>query len=131
MITALYSYGVAMCVFGALLGVADAADVTREQVMELLGAASERRPVDLSGKDLSRLDFTGVDFKRANLSGANLSRTIMAHANLFGAQLTRAMLNGADLSGANLDIALMGDADLTCSPIFQELASSPTCRTRT
>jgi len=113
MATSLRSCGLALSLFVVLFEVAGAAEVTREHVMEMLGAASEQRPADLAGKDLSRLDLTGVDFKRANLSGANLSATIMAGANLFGANLTGARLTGADLSGANLDVALLGDADLT------------------
>src|SRR3989441_12477336 len=42
-----------------------AGDLGKEQVLDMIGAATELRPADLSGKDLSNLDLSHVDFKRA------------------------------------------------------------------
>src|SRR5206468_6064251 len=63
---------------------AHAADLTKQQVLDIIGAATELAPADLSGKDLSRLDLSGVDLKRAKLRGTNLSGANLAGANLFG-----------------------------------------------
>src|SRR6266571_5633215 len=73
-----------------------AADLTADQVRELLARAARDKPVDLTGKDLSDLDLSNIDFKRANLSGANLFAARLVSSNLAGAKLVRANLNGAD-----------------------------------
>ena len=74
--------------------------------------------VDLSGSDLSEVDFSETSLYQANLSGANLckanlSTAILQEADLSGASLIEANLkdkkfpatnlSGADLSKANLD----------------------------
>jgi uncharacterized protein YjbI with pentapeptide repeats len=84
------------------------ADLTADQVREMLAVAPPNRPADLSGKSLEGLDLSGVDFKRASL----------ARTNLFGAKLVGANLTGANLSGAKLDLswimrANFSDADLS------------------
>ena len=80
-----------------------AADLTADQVREMLNAATPDEPVELSGRSLDNLDLSNLDFKRANLSGANL----------FGAKLDRANLSGANLSGARLDLAWIMRANFT------------------
>jgi len=80
-----------------------AADLTADQVREMLNAATPNEPVDLSGRSLDNLDLSDLDFKRANLS----------RANLFGAKLDRANLSGANLSGARLDLAWIMRANFT------------------
>ena len=80
-----------------------AADLSVEQVREILTAAGPDKPADLSGKSLENLDLSKVDFKRANLSGANL----------FGAKLDGADLSGANLSGAKLDLSWIMRANFT------------------
>jgi uncharacterized protein YjbI with pentapeptide repeats len=80
-----------------------AADLTADQVRDMLAAARPDEPVDLSGKSLDNLDLSNLDFKRANLSGVNL----------FGAKLDRSNLSGANLSGAKLDLAWIMRANFT------------------
>jgi uncharacterized protein YjbI with pentapeptide repeats len=79
------------------------ADLSAEQVGEILAAASPDRPADLSGKSLENLDLSNSDFKGVNLSGANF----------FGAKLDGADFSGADLSGAKLDLAWIMRANFT------------------
>src|ERR1043166_3845733 len=43
--------------------------MTAAEVKAKLAAATEQRPPDLSGADLSGLELDGVDFRRAKLSG--------------------------------------------------------------
>ena len=76
-----------------------AADLTADQVRQLLATADIDRPADLTGKDLSDLDLSNIDFKRANLSGANLFASRLVSSDLAGAKLARANLNGAWLMG--------------------------------
>ena len=82
---------------GCLAGssVVNAADMSAREVTALLFRANPDAQIELTEKDLSRLDLSGLDFKRARLSGTNL----------FGADLTDSNLQGADLSGAVLDRA--------------------------
>jgi quinoprotein dehydrogenase-associated probable ABC transporter substrate-binding protein len=104
--------------------------LTREQVVAALDAASDSVPASFYAMNLSGLDLSGIDFKRANLaaavlngadlSGANLSRcnlTVsfaeganLARADLRGAVMFSMQLQGANLKGANLSQArLIGD----------------------
>lgn len=84
-------------------GPALSADLSAEQVREIVAAAGPDKPADFSGKSLENLDLSKVDFRRANLSGANL----------FGAKLDAADLSGANLSGAKLDLAWIMRANFT------------------
>ena len=61
--------------------------------------------------DLSGLDLTGIDFKRASLTGSRLVESKLIGANLFSCDLTDAVLTGADLSRANLDGTVLRRAD--------------------
>ena len=89
-----------------------AADLTAEQVREVLARADREKPADLTGKDLSDLDLSDIDFKRANLSGANLFATRLVSSNLAGAKLARANLNGAWLMGTNFAGADLSDSSM-------------------
>jgi uncharacterized protein YjbI with pentapeptide repeats len=80
-----------------------AADLGAEQVREILAAATQERPADLSAKSLDNLDLSNLDFKLANLAGSNL----------FGAKLDGADLSGANLSRARLDLAWIMRANFT------------------
>src|SRR6516225_6410019 len=82
---------------------APGADLTAEQVREILASVAADRPANFSGKSLENLDLSKIDFRRANLSGANL----------FGAKLDGADLTGANLSGAKLDLAWIMRANFT------------------
>ncbi|MBD2056125.1 pentapeptide repeat-containing protein [Oculatella sp. FACHB-28] len=83
---------------------------------------------DLSGFDLSHVNFSrvcliGANLKRANLSGAeldgayasgaNLSEANLSGANLRSANLSEANLNGADLTSAQLEATDLTAAQLT------------------
>jgi uncharacterized protein YjbI with pentapeptide repeats len=86
---------------------------TREQVLALLAASSERAPADLRDADLSGLDLTGTDFRRADLSRSRLVGATLTGAKLFGVKLTDAVATGAVLPGAVLDLAVLERTDLT------------------
>jgi hypothetical protein len=110
--------------------VSDLSDLSREAVIELLrgGAvgvdkfnfmrvAAPRRPIYLSGADLSGADLrganlSGADLRGANLGGTNLRGADLRGANLIGANLIGAYLSGADLRGANLSVADLRGANL-------------------
>src|SRR5438046_1726885 len=89
-----------------------AADLTVDQVRELLARANRDKPADLTGKDLSDLDLSNIDFKRANLSGANLFAARLVSSNLAGARLAQANLNGAWLIGTNFVGADLSDRSM-------------------
>ncbi len=94
-----------------LLGIqqckADAADLTRTEILAVIAKAGPGEAPNLSQKNLAGLDLSNVDFKGADLfatdlSDAKLDGAILAHTNL-----NRAILRGADLSGADLSDASM------------------------
>lgn len=89
-----------------------AADMTARQIVQALQQTPPGAQVDVSGRDLSRLDLSGVDFKKARLAGADLFGADLTAANLSGADLAhvrldRATLIRADFSGANLEGATL------------------------
>ena len=49
------------------------AEMTRDEVLAALAAASPERPADLGGKRLSGLDLSGIDFGGASLRAAYLN----------------------------------------------------------
>lgn len=57
---------------------------------------------NLSGADLSNLDFTGRDLHGANFGSTNLSGVVFTSADLHNASFGWANLSGANLGGANL-----------------------------
>ncbi len=95
-----------------------AAEMTRDEVVARLEAATADDPADftriwLNGLDLSALDFSDAVLRAASLNGANL-----ANARFDGAILSQAWMIGADLKGASLVGAelfqtQLGRADLT------------------
>jgi len=85
--------------FGVTLSFA--ADLTADQVREMLAKADPATRIDFTGRDLSDLELSRLDFKRADLSGANLFAARLVSSNLQGAKLARANLNGAWLMGTN------------------------------
>jgi mxaC protein len=110
---------------------AAAAEMTREQVLVLISAATGDYGPDLTRRDLTGLDLSGVDFKRADLFAADLSGASLAGANLASANLNRAILRETDLSDADLSKAEMfavvangasfAGADLSGARIIGEL----------
>ena len=99
------------------------AELTREELLEILSRATADEPVDLTSKRLSGLDLQNVDFKRANLRwaglnntdlrGANLRGVILDSAWLLGANLERADLRGASLASTQPQRANLRDANLS------------------
>jgi len=107
--------------------------LTREAVLERVGAGDSVSGENLTGIDLSGLDLTGADFSEAILGGAFLAKADLgdadlSNANLEGADLTEAnlagaVLAGADLSGARLERAILRDADLTEAILVEVVAT--------
>ncbi len=97
---------------------AQAAELTREQVLVLIAASGEEGKPDLSRRDLTGLDLSGVDFRGADLFAANLSGSMLQRANFAGANMNRTVANEADFSDANFTKAdmfavVMNKSDLT------------------
>lgn len=84
----------------------------RQRVIRMLAAQERLDGLDLSGADLSELDFTGRSLCAVNLKDASLRGSKLTGANLTQAQMSRADLSGAALDGANLTLA-----DLTASNV--------------
>ncbi len=78
------------------------AEMTREELVQLLKNASPEKPLDLSSKRLSGLDLSDVDFRGANLRSVRMNKTDLRGANLSGVNLDTAWMLGANLEGANL-----------------------------
>lgn len=93
---------------------AAAADLTAREVTAMLFKASPDRPVDLQGKDLSKLDLAGLDFSNADLNGTNFYGADLTGAKFVGAKMRKARLDRATLIGANFT-----DADLTGATLLR------------
>src|SRR5437588_13128873 len=78
------------------------AKLTREQVLAALADASASTPADFYSKNLSGLDLSGIDFKGANLTAAVLNRSDLTSANLSRCNLTVSFAEGTNLTNANL-----------------------------
>ena len=87
------------------------ADMTRADVEAAITAAGSA-PVDLSGKQLNRLDLSGINLAGANLLAARINGTKLVGANLKGAKLDQAWGLDADLTGADLEGASLVSAQL-------------------
>jgi uncharacterized protein YjbI with pentapeptide repeats len=93
--------------------------MTREEALaEIEASVLERRPAQLAGTDLYRLNLEGAYLEGANLTGAiltsaNLSGAILLGADLSEATLIEADLRSATLTDANLRLAYLAGADLT------------------
>src|SRR5204863_7902605 len=81
--------------------------LTREQVVAALARATASAPSDFYSKNLSGLDLSGIDFKGANLAAAVLNRSNLASANLSRCNLTVSFAEGTNLTNANLQGAMM------------------------
>lgn len=111
-----------------------------------LAAAVRGKPVDLSKRDLRRVDLSGrqlaqAKFVGADLTGANLTRALLHDADLFGANLTnvdlrwadltRATVRGASLRGANLSHAILVDVDFRGGVMMAVDGTTPIGRSTT
>src|SRR5436190_22325842 len=81
--------------------------LTREQVVAALAAASASAPADFYSKNLSGLDLSGIDFKGANLTARLLNRSNLMLPNLSRCNLTVTFANGANLTNEDLQRAMM------------------------
>ncbi len=111
--------GVVLVIVASAVSPCRAADLTADQVREMVASATLAKPANFAGKSLENLDLSNVDFKQANLSGTNL----------FGAKLVGADLSGANLSGAKLDLAWImrtnfTNADLSHASLLGLVVSS-------
>jgi len=66
---------------------ANAAEMTRAEVEQLLAKADKQHPAPLRRKDLTDLDLSGLDFRNADLWGADSRRANLSRANLAGLNL--------------------------------------------
>ncbi len=106
----------------AVLGDADADDVSRANAIKIstrlrTPAQTDLRGASLKGEDLSHRSMQGVNLSDADLTDAQLVGTDLSGANLRNARLVRAKLNeaqltDADLTGADLSGARLMHADL-------------------
>jgi uncharacterized protein YjbI with pentapeptide repeats len=81
---------IAFALFAALPAMsALSADLTVEQVRDILATTGHQGTDALSGKDLSRLDLSKRDFRGANLAGSNLFASKLVQTNFSGARLKR------------------------------------------
>src|SRR5256886_8877023 len=81
--------------------------LTREQVVAALAEASASTPADFYSKNLSGLDLSGIDFKGANLTAAVLNRSNLTGANLSRCNLTVSFAERSELTNADLRGAMM------------------------
>ena len=68
---------------------------------------------DLSGANLSNMNFAGADLSGADLTEADLSGADLRNADLTGTDLTAAVLNGTDFTGVDFKGADLDQVDLT------------------
>lgn len=109
---------------------AAAADMTARQVAVAIYKAPAGEKIDLTAKNLAKLDLAGIDFKAAlmggaDLYGADLSRANLAGTNLAAAKLDRAVITKADFTGANLEGASILKPSIFTTPDFN-ITESPT-----
>ncbi len=86
-----------------LAGVTEARAFDPAQYQAVKSGQTDCPMCDLSGANLTDVDFTDADLAKADLTNANLA----------GAELMRADLKGAILTGANFTGARLDQVDLT------------------
>ena len=78
--------------------IANAAELTRIQVEQLLSKADKQHPADLRRKDLTGLDLSGLDFRNADLWGSDLRQANLSKSNLSGLVLDLTVMTRINLS---------------------------------
>ena len=106
--------GVALLLIATMFG-AEAAALTRADVVAAIRAAGPGHPINLSGRSLAGADLSGLDLRGANL----------AHADLYNVKLDDANLTGADLAGDRLDLAWLMRTNLTRADLSHVLLHGP------
>ncbi len=89
------------------------AEITRAEVIKILGSGGPFGEGNLAGVDLSELDLSGLDFSNANCLGARFDRANLRGARFVSARLQNASFVGADLQNATLSRALLTSANLS------------------
>ncbi len=84
----------------------------QEIVKYLIGMNGGPQYLDLSDRNLARLDFPDAYLSGADLSGADLRNANLRRADLRGADLRNANLISTDLGEANLRDAKLAGADI-------------------
>jgi len=87
-------------------------DLTGVEWRSFVLAGADLSGANLEGAMLAGHDLTGVNFSRALLSAIDLSGCVLAGAVMAGANASRAKMAGADLSGADLAGMDLNGADL-------------------
>jgi len=117
----------ALMVFATSALPALAADLTAEQVKQILSTSERQSTAALAGKDLSRLDLSLQDFQHVNLARTSFFASKLVQCNFSGATLSGAILNGAWLMGANFSGADLSGAKLMSVVILGgEITARPT-----
>ena len=93
----IYIYRLAALMLAFVCLSASAADLSRKEVEKRLAQASQEHPAKLRRLNLTGLDLSGLDFR---------------HADLWGSDLRRANLSSSDVSGLNLDLTVMSKINL-------------------
>lgn len=89
------------------------AELSREDVVQILQQPGAARTADFAGKSLNAIDLSGLDLSKANFRSARLNKTSFKGSNLEGAILDQAWMISAELSGANLKGASLFQTQLT------------------
>jgi uncharacterized protein YjbI with pentapeptide repeats len=92
------------CTAGAADDWAGYERLDREKVVEALAGTA---PADFYAKNLSGLDLSAIDFKGANLAASVLNGSRLQYANLANCKLSVSFGEGADFSHADLSGAMM------------------------
>ncbi len=105
------------------------AEVSRDDVIASLEAATTEKPADftrmrLNGLDLSNLDFTGAIFRAAAMNSVNLNNSTLDNAVLDQAWVLRADLSNASLKGASLFMTQFGNANLNDADLSRSRAAA-------
>jgi uncharacterized protein YjbI with pentapeptide repeats len=88
------------------------AELSRDQVLAKVQAASPQQPADFAGTSLNGLDLSGLDLSGANFRAARLNNVNLTGAKLKGAILDQAWMLRADMSSADLTGAALFQTQL-------------------
>ena len=88
-------------------------EFTAADILDMIEATGGPERLDLSGQDLSGIDFGGTVLEELRSTPGALQRWPSLQSDrFFGLELWEADLHGADLQGANLEKAILQNANL-------------------
>ena len=111
----------------AIIGSSGAFAYDQAQYASIKNGQSNCAWCDLSGANLSNVNFSGADLSGANLTGADMTGAVLTKADLSGADLTGAMVADADLSGSNLAGADLDQVDLSRAVLVDAMLEKAYC----